>query len=283
VPHGERATSIRWRRLLTAILIGVVSIYLIIALSMVIFQRHLVYFPSAIMNADPSDVGLDFEEVVLTTEDAVKLHAWFVPAEEDRAAVLFCHGNAGNISGRLAMLELLHDLGLSTLIFDYRGYGKSDGTPSEEGTYLDGQAAWHHLTKVRGYEPNRIMLFGRSLGGGIASRIAVENKPAALVLMSTFTSLPAIGQEAYPYMPVKLLSRYRYPVLTNLHRVDAPVLVMHGRDDEVIPYHHGEELFTASGRSSQFVQLPGGHNDALMTGSDIISRAIERLLDEHLR
>ena len=229
-----------------------------------LFQSRLVYFPQIgqELTVTPRDAGLEFEEVWLTTDDGVALHGWFVPARQPRSTVLLLHGNAGNISHRMEYLLMFYRLGYSTFIFDYRGYGKSGGSPSEEGTYRDAQAAWKYLTGIREADPRRIVLLGESLGGAVAAWLASRHKPGALVLASTFTSVPDMGAEVYPFLPVRLLSRYGYNAREYLRSVNSPVLVAHSRDDDIVPYRHGQALFAAA-REPAFLEMPA----ATTTGS----------------
>jgi pimeloyl-ACP methyl ester carboxylesterase len=172
--------------------------------------------------ANPSAIGLDYTSLKLRTVDGETLDGWHVPAataREKRGLVLFFHGNAGNISHRLDYVRMFRDLGLATLIIDYRGYGRSSGTPSEEGSYLDAEAAWQHATKVLGYAPDRIVIFGESLGGAVAAQLAEGHRPGALILASTFTSVPDLGAELYPWLLVRLLARIHYDTLNRLPRI----------------------------------------------------------------
>ena len=192
--------------------------------------------------------------------------------------MLFCHGNAGNISHRLGTLALLNELDLSTFLFDYRGYGESAGKVSEKGTYLDAQAAWKHLTDERGIPADQIVCFGRSLGGAVAAYLAAKRRPAAVVLDSTFTSIPDMARRIYPMYPVRLLSRCRYDTLARMESIRCPVLVIHSRDDEIVPFSHGRRLFDAAGEPKQFLELRGGHNQAFLAGEGPYKQAWRDLL-----
>lgn len=241
-------------------------------------QGRLLYFPTRAIAATPADAGLPFEEVWLRAEDGVRLQAWFVPAPQDRGTILFFHGNAGNLSHRLESLELFHRLGWSTLILSYRGYGRSEGRPSERGTYRDAEAAWRHLVEERGTPPRRIVLFGRSLGGGVAAWLAERRTPAGLVLESTFTSVADLASEIYPFVPARLLVRFRYPTLARLPGIRCPVLVVHSPDDEIIPYRHGRRLWEAAREPKRFVQLRGGHNEGFRTTGPTYHRGLAAFL-----
>ena len=247
------------------ILITAVTVYAVILLLVFLFQARLVYFPEVerALVATPRAVGLDFEEVRLAADGAT-LHGWWVPAKAARSAVLVLHGNAGNISHRLEYLTMFNRLGYATLIIDYRGYGKSSGTPSEDGTYRDGEAAWRHLVEARKLEPQDIVLFGESLGGGVATWLALQHPPRALVLASTFTSVPDLGAQVYPWLPVRWLARIEYGNRARIGQIAAPVLIAHSRNDDIIPFSHGQALFAAANAPKQFLEMRGGHNDGFI-------------------
>ena len=239
----------------------------------------MVYMPYKTMKSSPSDIGLSYREVTFKTSDHVSIHGWFVGQGRDRDVVLFCHGNAGNISHRLDSFHVFDYLGLDTFIFDYRGYGKSEGSPSEKGTYLDVEAAWKYLVETEKINPNRIILFGRSLGGAVAAHLAVSVKANALILESTFTSIPDVGAQAYPFLPVRLLSRYRYDTRSVLPRIHLPVLVVHSPDDEIIPYNHGRALFEIANEPKQFLKIFGGHNEGFVNSKEIYIAGFQKFLE----
>jgi len=237
---------VKWKGLLMMgiwIVIIIAGVYLIFAGFLFTFQSHYVYYPERVLLADPSSIGLDFESIHFKTADGVKLSGWFVPSESTSGVILFCHGNAGNISHRLESIQIFHRLGLDVFIFDYRGYGQSEGKPTEDGTYKDVAAAWQYLIEEREVNPNEIIVLGRSLGGAIASWLAQTYTPGGLILESTFTSLPDIAATQYPYLPVRLLLRFQYNTAEYLGRADCPVLIVHSRDDEIMPFRQGWRLF----------------------------------------
>ena len=185
-------------------------------------QDRLLYFPISRISATPADIDLPFETINLITADGVKLSSWFIPAEGARGVVLFFHGNAGNISHRLDSIQVFHRLGFSVFIIDYRGYGQSEGKPSEQGIYLDAEAAWQYLVDERRIPPEHIVLFGRSLGGAVAVWLAQQHTPGILILESTFTSVPDVAAKHYPFLPVRWLSRFQYNSLERLPTIKCP-------------------------------------------------------------
>ena len=260
--------------------------YAVLASAVFFYQPRLLYFPdmpTRQIDATPEDIGLDFESVTLVTSDNVQLDAWFLPADPARGTLLFCHGNAGNISHRLDSLRLFHELGLSVLIFDYRGYGQSTGTPTEEDTYRDADAAWQYLVQQRGIAPQHIILFGRSLGASIAARLASRQAAAGVILESAFTSVPDIAAKFYPWLPVRWMSRYQYNTREQLADIHSPVLIVHSRDDEIISYDNGEDLFEAASKPKQFLELRGGHNDAYLVSGESYVQGVDVFLNAVLR
>jgi len=257
------------------------------AMLLVLFLRQdgLVYYPdlpSREYEATPKQANLSYENVTLTTPDGVRLAAWYVPAQNPRGALLYAHGNAGNISHRLDAIRLFHDLGLSVLIFDYCGYGQSSGKVDEEGTYRDAEAAWQHLTAQRGIKPEHIVVFGESLGASVAAYLAAQHKPGALILASAFTSVPDLASDLYPLLPVRWITRYRYDTRRYLQDVHAPVLVAHSREDEIIPFLHGQTLYAAAHEPKQFLELRGGHNDLFFMNAEAFARATGSFIGQHL-
>lgn len=234
--------------------------------------------PSREIAATPADIGLQYEALRLPTADGEELDAWFVPARNERAVLLFFHGNAGNISHRLDSLRIFHDLGLSVLILDYRGYGQSTGRPSEQGTYEDARAAWRYLVEDREVPGTRIVLFGRSLGGAVAAWLAQHIRPRALIVESTFRSVPDMAAEIYWFLPVRRLARLQYPAEEMLRDVEVPVLIVHSRGDEIIPFSHGEALYAAARQPKQLLELRGDHNTGFLQSQPRYAAGLDAFL-----
>lgn len=260
----------------------VAILYVVYAFYLMIFQSRFVYFPEPLIETTPEAIGLEYEEVTLETADGVKLSAWFIPSEEQRAVVIFCHGNAGNISHRMHTIKLLNRLGLSTLIFDYRGYGQSEGNPSEKGTYLDVEAAWQYIAILRQIEPEKIIILGRSLGGAIAAYLAQKNKPGMLIIESAFTSVPDMAAKIYPYMPVRLLSHINYPTREYISGVKCPVLIVHSRHDDIIPFDHGRRLFERANQPKEFLKISGNHNESYMISTEQHEECLRDFISKYL-
>ena len=281
-PGQSLATRRGLLRLGILIVITIAGAYIILAGFLFVFQSHYVYYPERALLADPSGVGLDFESVHFETEDGVKLSAWFIPSDNARGVILFCHGNAGNISHRLESIQIFHQLGLSVCIFDYRGYGQSEGSPTEQGTYQDAEAAWRYLTETRQVEPDQIIVFGRSLGGAVAAWLAQSHRPGALILESTFTSVPDIAATLYPYLPVRFFSRFQYNTAEYLGGIDCPVLIVHSRDDEIMPFSHGRQLFEIAREPKELLEIYGTHNEGFITSGEHYEQGLNAFISKYV-
>jgi uncharacterized protein len=251
---------------LTKTLIGLLIACLLLVLMLRWFEHSQVYHPDRVLTATGAELGRRFEDVLFKAGDGIQLHGWFFPANTNSArghlAVLVCHGNAGNIGHRLDTCAALLATGVNVFLFDYRGYGRSQGRPSEEGTYRDAQAA-HAWLRQKGFAGTNIVAFGESLGGGVVAELAVREPVGGLVLESTFTSIPDIGAELFPWLPVRWLGRIRYDTRSKLPHLHVPVLVMHSPADELVGIHHGKANFAAANEPKLFWELRGDHNNPL--------------------
>ena len=244
----------------------VVAGYGLLVLIVYLMQGRMLYLPDMpgrTLTMTPIDVGMDYEDIFIETADGVTLHGWFIVGQSSRV-LLFFHGNAGNISHRLDSIRLFRKLGLSVLIIDYRGYGQSGGKITEGGIYRDADAAWRYLLEDRGLSASDIILFGRSLGASVAARLAAQHRPLALIVESSFTSIPDIAQELYPWLPARWMSRYSHATRDYVRDVYSPLLVVHSRDDDIIPFHHGETIFASANKPRTLLALRGTHNDAFL-------------------
>ena len=262
-----------------------VGVYIIFAVYLFIFQSRYVYYPKLvlpILAADPSHIGLPFENISFETSDGLKLSGWFIPKENSRGVLLFCHGNAGNIGHRLESIQLFNRLGLEIFIFDYRGYGESEGKPTEKGTYQDAEAAWRYIVKVRQVDPDNVLVFGRSLGGGIASWIASKYTPGALILESTFTSLTDIAAARYWFIPIKFLMRLKYDTAEHLRKANCPTLIVHSHDDEEIPFIHGQRLFKIASEPKKLLEIAGTHNEGFITSGALYEDGLNNFIHQYV-
>ncbi len=249
------------------------------------FQSRLIYFPGIAATdpmMTPARIGLNYEEVRFSAADGVALHGWYIPAEPARGVLLFMHGNAGNITHRLDSIAVFHRQGLSQFIFDYRGYGQSEGSPDEPGTYADAMAAWQYLINERGTPADQIVIFGRSMGAAIATELAAQTQPAALIIESAFTSAPDVAADHYWFLPVRMLARFDYNTRSYLENVDVPVLIIHSVDDEIIPVQHGEALYAVASDPKSYLELRGDHNQSFLLSEPDYSRGLDDFLSNHL-
>lgn len=264
-------------------LVFIVAAFCIGVLSLLyVFQEKMIFFPGKRIVDTPETIGLQYEDVYLVTDDETKIHGWYVPHPGAKATLLFFHGNAGNISHRLDSVSIFHGLGLSVFIIDYRGYGRSGGRPTEQGTYKDAQAAWNYLIDERRLRPDEIIVFGRSLGGGVAAGLAARVSPAAVILESTFTSVKELGKHYYPYLPVSRIARVRYPVDEDISSFNCPVLVIHSEQDDVVPFSHGQRLFASAREPKMFLPISGDHNTGFLLSGDVYVEGMKRFLETSL-
>ncbi|MFH1799760.1 MAG: alpha/beta hydrolase [Candidatus Omnitrophota bacterium] len=238
---------------LTAIVLFVVAVRLL--------ERLSIYFPIKTLEADPRALGLLYEDVYFETADHKRLNGWYFPVPGAAETLLFFHGNAGNISHRIEKIVLLRGLGLSVFIFDYRGYGKSRGTPSEAGFYRDADAAYEYLTKKRGLSAGQVVLYGESIGGAVAVDLASRKEVKALVTEETFSSVKDMAPLILRWVPPFVFGS-KFDSLSKIRNVRCPKLILHSPDDEIVPYALGEKLFEAAGPPKQFLRIRGGHNTA---------------------
>ena len=262
------------------VVLGYVALLLLLRLN----ESRLIYFPGSERSllAPPSALNLPVERVTFPTEDGLTLASWVIPAGQDSTGLwlLICHGNAGNLSefGRPVHYAGLRQLGLHLLAFDYRGYGESEGLPTESGLYQDADAAYRYLREERGVPADRIIVFGHSLGSAVAVDLASRVPVGGLILEGALTSVVDRGQELYPFIPVRWIAGTRFASIEKISRVTAPKLFLHATGDEVIPVGHGRRLYQAAPPPKTFVELRGGHGDAFDLDSANYFGAIERFL-----
>ena len=244
-------------------------------------EDKYIFHPACCIHQTPHDVALSFDDVFFTTRDGVRLNGWFVPHRDTSPTLLWFHGNAGNISHRLENIKLLHDkVKVNIFIFDYRGYGRSAGTVSEKGTYLDGEAAIEYLRNRYGVELKRLVLFGRSLGAAVAAELATRMDSLAVILESPFASIREMAREIFPFLPMGPLLRTQYDIVEKIRRINSPLLVLHGDHDEVVPFSQGQKVFEAAPQPKKFYRIVGaGHNDTFLVGGDPYFTALKEHIE----
>jgi len=266
------------------LILWVIGLYVAISAYVYIFQSRYLYFPNIPtreLQTTPADIGYDYDDVTIRTADDQELNGWFIQRDTPRGTVLFFHGNAGNISHRLDSIAFWHQQGFEVFIFDYRGYGRSNGTPSEAGTYQDGRAAWEYLLNERGADPKKIVIFGRSLGAAIAARTASENSPGALILESVFSSVADMGRRYYPWLLVRWITRLHYDTAALVSQIDSPILVIHSRDDEIIPFDQGRKVFEQARQPKEFLEIIGDHNGGFILSGSLYRDGVGSFLDRN--
>ncbi|QPJ63665.1 MAG: alpha/beta hydrolase [Candidatus Nitronauta litoralis] len=250
------------------------SLVLVVSLVIVLipfFENRVIYHPICYPNGlwNPESEGLNVENVWFKSPDGTQLHGWFVPTSKAKTTLLWFHGNAGNLSHRSENIQKLQSLGTNIFIFDYRGYGRSEGKPGARGLSKDSQAAYDWLVKGKNISPENIILFGRSLGGVFAAEVAANNRAAGLILESTFTNIRDMSREVIPLVPVHPFLRASFDPEAILKTLTIPKLILHGTDDKIIPYRLGRALFNSAAEPKKFYDIKGsGHNDTYVTGGE---------------
>jgi len=246
-------------------------------------ERKQIFYPLRSIEMTPDRAGLKYEDVFFNASDGVRLNGWFIEADSSRGVILFCHGNAGNISHRFDTIVILSQMNLDIFIFDYRGYGRSGGVMTEKGAYLDAKAAYDHLAKVKKTKPGKIVLFGRSIGGNVAIDLATKVDAACLISESAFASIEDMAKSIYGVRPPRWLLSNHFDAMSRIKSVDIPKLIIHSSDDEIVPIRQGRMLFDAATEPKEFFELTGSHNEAFLAAGRGYSDRLGRFIDRYLR
>jgi fermentation-respiration switch protein FrsA (DUF1100 family) len=249
-----------WPRLM--ITLACIFIVLLVGLFLLIkyLEHTSVFFPSPLIQSTPDQIGLTYEDLYITTVDGVKINAWLAKSSPEAATIMFAHGNAGTMGERVMRMKFFHDLGLNVCMFDYRGYARSQGKPSEQGIYLDAQSIYDYLKTRPDINPDKLIAYGSSLGGVVMVDLASKRKVAALVVESSFTSAKDMAHRLYPLLPAWMMS-IKFDSLSKISKIDAPKLFLHSKDDHTVPYAMGQKLYAAARDPKAFIDIYGGHND----------------------
>jgi len=259
----------------------VVVVYVGLGLLLYFFQAHFIFLPTKSIAETPAQWKMPYEEAVLSVEGG-QTHVWYLSAPEARGVVLHSHGNAGNMGDRGEVATIFRELGLSVCMYDYGGYGQSTGSPSESRCYADARAVWDYLTRQKGIPPSQIILHGHSLGGGPTGQLATEVHPGGVVLESAFGSVAAMAMAHYYVYPAWLLVRHRFDNESKMASIHAPMMVIHSRTDEIVPFSQGQTLFEKANPPKRFVEIRGGHNTGFTESLDTYIPAWRQFLDECL-
>lgn len=243
-------------------------------------DRGFIFFPEREIFQTPADAGLIFEDLYLSTSDGISINAWFIPSPGSKKVLLWFHGNGGNLSDRVTPLRIFHEaLRINILMIDFRGYGRSQGVVGENGTYKDALASYDYLLTRDDIDPEAIMIYGQSLGAAVATELAVQWKSAGLILEAPFTSIRDMAKVTLPWLPVGPLLSTRYDLLSKIDRVSAPLLLIHGDEDEIVPYAQGRKVFEAAKGPKEMYTVGGaGHNNLYRIGGDDYLRKISRFI-----
>jgi fermentation-respiration switch protein FrsA (DUF1100 family) len=271
------------KALLTSVVRITLGVVIGATLFLVFSEKRLIYYPATEVEVTPKALGLPFEEVSVDVEPGVRIHGWFIKAAKDPsvATILFSHGNAGNIADRLDRVLRFRDIGADFLLYDYRGYGRSTGSPDEEGTYRDGRAAYDYLVNTRHVEPARLVLMGESLGCAVSIQLAIEKKAAGLAIEAPFASIAHMANAIYPFLPLGSFIRTRYDNLKKIPQLKMPLFVVQGARDEVIPVAQGKMVFDAAPQPKQYLAIEGAHhNDVYVIGGAAYRNALQAFITQ---
>lgn len=266
--------------------IWLVLLLLLYPALLLIFENKIIFYPTRYPDGfwDPASVGTPAQDIYFKAEDGVTLHGWFIPAKKPVATLLWFHGNAGNLSHRLDNIQRLASLNLNIFIFDYRGYGRSEGEPNEQGIYKDSQSAYKTVVGLDAVSVDTLFLFGRSLGGVCALETAMHHPARGLILESVFTSSADMSRKIFPFIPLGWAVRSKLDALGRVPHLTLPKLFLHGTRDEIVPYELGRKLFEQAGEPKTFYPIEGaGHNDTYIQGGAEYFNALNHFISETLK
>jgi len=258
----------------------VLTLLLVLHILTLRLEKQNLFFPIRELESTPAAIGLEYESVQLVATDGTRLSAWFIPsAGSGSDTVLICHGNGGNISHRLGKIAFFNELGLDVLIFDYRGYGESEGSPDEQGIYRDVMAAYDYLIHDQARSPQSIVVFGESLGGAVAAYLASRVPVKAIITVSAFTSVPEMSKQIYPYLPTFFI-RTKLNTLAYMTDVKVAKLIIHSSDDSMVPVRMGRQIYAAASEPKRFLEIHGEHNSAFFESENLTKAAVKAFLGD---
>lgn len=260
-------------------LVVILSIIGLVAIGyMGYLEKTKLFFPEKEIKYTPKDYGLEYEDIFFSTGDNLLINGWFIPAQDSVCTILFSHGNADNISTILEPIKVLHDLNFNVFVFDYRGYGKSQGVPTEKGVYADIESAYQYLINKRNIQTEEVVVYGASLGGAVAIDLAARNKVKALILEGTFSNARDLAQLRYPYLPWGIYPSL-FDSINKIESIKVPKLVMHSIDDQIVPFKLGEKLYQSAALPKEFIMLSGRHIHGFVDDQEKYSQTIRNFID----
>ncbi|MBI5117675.1 alpha/beta hydrolase [Candidatus Poribacteria bacterium] len=286
---NDKSQAVKWGR--GRFLFAICATALLVAIALTgrtmiddFIERNFVFYPERSLAYSPREWGMEYQDLYFTTPDGVRLNAWLIKPSRDAPMVLWYHGNAGNIADRVENARLLYDRGLSIFLLEYRGYGKSEGAPSEKGIYIDGQAAYDYIISQKITVADRLIIFGRSLGTTVATHVASRNKSAGVILESAITNMADMARVHYPVIPGLGNLKHKFSSIDRIAAIKSPILFIHGDDDEIVPYELGRQLFEAATADKDFYTIRGArHNDTYVVGGKEYFDRFEKFVREKTR
>lgn len=266
---------------LKIVLVTLAAFVIISKILIFIGEEKNLYQPDKEIDLTPQSIGFAYEDLFFTTKDGQSLNGWFVPARNAKITILFCPGRGGDLSDRLAKIKFFNEMGLNIFVFDYRGYGRSSGKPSEQGLYKDARAAYDFLISRSDIDKTKIVAYGKSLGGPVAADLCLHRKLAALIIEAGFPSLKVYVGDIGGFLPTEWLVSEKFNTISRVQKIHIPKLFVHGMDDEIIDFSEGRIVFNKAVLPKEFIAFDGHHDDSLFTVSDAYKDKLNKFFTDY--
>lgn len=272
---------LRFRKFFLIVIVTFIIVVATLSANLIYMEKRETYHPDKNMYITPQNIGILYDDENFSAEDGQIINGWFIPAHDAKATILYCPGSRGNLCDQMARIKFFHDMKVNLMIFDYRGYGKNSGKPTEQGLYKDARAAYDFLISRKDIDKDRIVVLGESLGGAVAADLCLNRKVSALILESSIVSLATQAKRMYPFLPVELLLYERFDTLSKIKRIRIPKLIVHGLDDETVLFEEALKLYFVAPRPKQFLPFQGAHNDDIFKISDTYRDKLLKFLNDN--
>lgn len=280
---ARKKTNGQLRNMIKVVLLTLLAVIVTVKILVLFGEERNLYIPGDTITLTPKNIGLSYEDLYIKTEDGESLNAWFVPAKDAEITLLYFTGRAGNLSDTVSLIKIFNSMGINVFSFDYRGYGNSSGKPNEKGLYKDGRAAFDYLLTRKDINKDKIVAYGKSLGGPVAADLCLRRKLAGLILEGSLASLRTYVGDMGGFLPTELLVSEKFNTIAKVQKIHIPKLIVHGMDDDVIPFAEGRLIFNKAGLPKEFLPYDGGHDDEVFITSESYKNRLNKFfLDNNL-